>query len=452
MSNITGFIRKHYLTCFVWGIMLVSTFFYFFLLPTHLHFGTDEANQSQIIKEIITKHSFPSVGPGGSIGPNIYHGAIYYYLYLIPGVVTWFNPLGFAVFTACLTLLSIYLLYRALLPHYGNMVALSAMVIYAFSFTLMTYGRWEWNPNTIPFFTVLSIIGLSKFLRGKQYFLVLFAFAIGMLTQLHITGYLFIPVLISMIVVLHKHIKDWKLYLWALCGFSIPWLPTLWYGFKTKFLMFRDLLMYFMHPSHTSLLHHAQQGWGVLLLFFNKVTALDQAIGIVVLITSISILGYWIYTKWNEQDGMISLYLGLILLFSFLMYAFYPGIVYIHYGEQLFPIFAILTALFFIPFFRYPGAKYIPYVVVLICVVLNMVEYNDQYIHGPEEYGTQNRVCATIHNKTKQAVTLIVNGIQKPSSFAYVCENNYGVHIGDHAQTTYILITNYKNEFILNQS
>lgn len=85
--------------------------------------------------------------------------------------------------------------------------------MYSFSFLVIQYSRFAWNPNSLLFFTLLGFYGLLRFLnsppsRRRFWWLILWVtgFAIG--SQLHFLG-LFCLAGISAIV-LFLHFKLWK--------------------------------------------------------------------------------------------------------------------------------------------------------------------------------------------------------------------------------------------------
>jgi hypothetical protein len=86
--------------------------------------------------------------------------------------------------------------------------------MYSFSFIVIQYSRFAWNPNSLPFFTILAFYGLLRFFReppGKTKKLWLAAWAAGIAvgSQLHFFGF-FNLVAISLLMFFF-HYRLWKI-------------------------------------------------------------------------------------------------------------------------------------------------------------------------------------------------------------------------------------------------
>ena len=451
--NLMTFVKKNYAILILTLCIIISIIFHFYLLPSHLHFAGDEATMSQAIKQIVVDHRFPSVGPSASLGNNIYHGAFFYYLFLIPGILTSFNPLGFAIFTAWLSILAIIPLYIAIYKVYGTNVALFTSFIYAISFNINFYGRWEWNPNTIPVFTILTLFAFVMILENKKYYLLLATFSIAAITQLHITGYVVFPLLIYILIVTRRKIMDLKIYILSACTFFIPIAPTIIHEFKHKFEMLRAILYILLHPTtHISLWSHIQHGWSTMLFIFYEIVQIDQSILYVCIVIGLGILCTSLFQQKNKNASYTSGFFLIILLLSFLMYAFYPSVVFLHYGEHLFPIFVILLGLTLDSFFRYKETLVAGGLLLLMLIYNNLASFNENVINGEKSFYFNKIICNTIKKNGDIRVSLIVNGELNPKPVSYICENEYNIIIASDGTKTYSVHTDYKNIFEISLS
>ena len=68
---------------------------------------------SQAIKDIGQNGNYTLTGPLSSFGNGIYHGAFYYYLFKIPGILVNYNPVGLAATSAIFSIISVWLLYES---------------------------------------------------------------------------------------------------------------------------------------------------------------------------------------------------------------------------------------------------------------------------------------------------------------------------------------------------
>lgn len=431
------------------AILILSTVLHFYLFPSHIHFEGDEAAMSQTIKDIVVLNQYPSMGPSASLGNGIYHGAFFYYLYVIPAVLFHFTAWGYALFTSLLSIASVVLLYYALKDFADQNLALMATALYALSANVIYYGRWEWNPNTIPFFCTLALFSLAQFLNGKAYYLIPFAFSLGAITQLHLTGFVMIPVAICMIPLLMRKTKNILIWAASIIAFLLPALPTIIHEIHHNYPMLRALVKIFLHPAHTSLLVHATKGYSTMLFLFFEIVQVQQVFLGVVLIISTGALLYLVWKYFKTNKGVFLYFILLILFFSFLMYAFYPSIVFIHYAEQLFPIFPIITALFINMLMIKKQLLILALFVLLYIFNLNWQVYSVNLIHGKADFATQVRICEDIQKAGgNKKASVVVNGVFNPGATKYICQNDVGITLSNSPKAKkYTVTTDYISQY-----
>lgn len=429
-------------------VLIFSIFTRFYLLSTHLHFAGDEATISDSVRSIFYDHKFLSLGQSASVGNNIYHGAFFYYIYLIPGILTNFSALGFASFTAIASIVSIYLLYISLRDIYSKRIAIVSTIVYALSYNVILYSRWEWNPNIIPFFTVLSLFALVKFLKGDKRYLILFFFSVSTITQMHLVEYLFIPILLILIFFLYKKCKDIKIWSLSILAFIFPWIPFIYHEIKYKFLMTRSLFYILLHPtSHTTIWEHITHGSSYTIFLYIQTIELNDFAVELFLLTAIAFLYVFIKDrKKNYDKAILSLYILLIIVFTFIIFAFYPGLIFIHFGEHLFPIFSITTALFLEIFFERKYLIPIPIILILIIAEQNYIAFDKGIINGVREYETEKSICKIVQQSSDKNISIEVNNMYNPNSVWYICKNEYGLNQGRKPTTNYIFETDFKDK------
>jgi 4-amino-4-deoxy-L-arabinose transferase-like glycosyltransferase len=110
-------------------------------------------------------------------------------------------------------IMAIPMLYVLLRLYFAKRHALLVTAMYAFSFLIIQYSRFAWNPNALQFFILLSFYGLLRFLDeerpgAKRWWLALFVFGVTIGSQLHFFGF-FSLIGISGLLILF-HLRVWK--------------------------------------------------------------------------------------------------------------------------------------------------------------------------------------------------------------------------------------------------
>ncbi|MBP8591007.1 glycosyltransferase family 39 protein [Candidatus Shapirobacteria bacterium] len=239
---------KHKVKFLHWVPLVLLIFLSFFLrfykleeLTTFLDDqGRDVLKAAQIIKE----KNLPFIGPMASIG-NVYLGPLYYWA-IAPFLWLFnFNPVGPVVLVALLGVLTNILLFFFLWRYFDKTSAFFASFLYALSPLILQNSRFSWNPNPVPFFTLLWFILMLKFFdEEKGRWLFGAGICLGILLQLHyVTGLLLIFTVIGFLFWLVKKSRResfsasfLKPFGWLILGVIIPLIPFILFEFKNYFL------------------------------------------------------------------------------------------------------------------------------------------------------------------------------------------------------------------------
>ena len=194
------------------AILLIGAFFRLYKIGEYMTFLGDEGRDMIIVRRFLVEKHPPLIGPGTSIG-NMYLGPLYYYMMAIPVLLANFSPVGPAVMVAVLGVATIALVWwvsRNLFPnetigdvqgeslHTG---ALLAAFLYAISPTVIIFSRSSWNPNIMPFFSLLSIYSIWKVYESRETlrevgcWLAILGISFAFVLQSHYLGLLLSPVL-----------------------------------------------------------------------------------------------------------------------------------------------------------------------------------------------------------------------------------------------------------------
>lgn len=141
-------------------------------------------------------------------------GPIFYYFQYISGVI--FNstsPDVFAYPDLFFSILVLPLLYLFCRTYFKRNISLLVVLMYAFSFLVIQYSRFSWNPNALPFFTILTFLALlrtlnSKDEKTKKWWVIILASGLAVGSQLHFVGF-FSLVGVSGLLILY-HYRLWK--------------------------------------------------------------------------------------------------------------------------------------------------------------------------------------------------------------------------------------------------
>lgn len=239
-----------------------------FLRTYHLHdwlkFRDDQARDASLVSQVVAgKAPWPLVGPYMSysgiadhVEINSFHlGPIYYYFQIISAKIFGDYADKLAYLDVLLGILAIPLFYLFLRIYFKRNLSLGITGLFAISSYFIQYSRFAWNTNLIPFFVLLFLFSLHKFLEKNEetdwLWAILLGIAIGVGVQLHvIIMVLFISVSFFILLFsLKKNIRVWKKWALVLLVFLILNAGQIISELKTNFSNTKILLS---APSHNS--------------------------------------------------------------------------------------------------------------------------------------------------------------------------------------------------------
>lgn len=176
--------RIGWVNLWVLGILLVAAFLRLYRISDYMTFLGDEGRDALVVYGIL-HGKFTLLGPTASVG-GFFLGPIYYY-FMAPFLWLFnYNPVGAAVMVALFGVATVYLIYKIGYEFFNRTTGLIAAFLYAISPLVIAYSRSSWNPNLMPFFSLLALYVLYKAVVKKSVFLfVLCGFLLGIAMQLH---------------------------------------------------------------------------------------------------------------------------------------------------------------------------------------------------------------------------------------------------------------------------
>ncbi len=183
-------------------ILLVGGFLRLYRISEYMTFLGDEGRDVIVVRRLLVKLDPILIGPGTSIG-DMYLGPLYYYLMAPALFLAGYSPVGPAVLIALLAVLTIalvWLIAREWFPSTSpGQIPLASMVaagLYAVSPVVIVYSRSSWNPNIMPFFSLLTIYATWRIWQKHEWkWFLLSAISFAFVLQSHYLGLLLAPVI-----------------------------------------------------------------------------------------------------------------------------------------------------------------------------------------------------------------------------------------------------------------
>jgi len=340
-------------------ILLISAFFRLYRISDYMTFLGDEGRDVIVVHRFITELHPPLIGPGTSVG-NMYLGPLYYYMMAPALLLANFSPVGPAVQIATLGIITVWFiwyLFRMWFPtEKQNWGALIAAFLYAISPTVINFSRSSWNPNIMPFFTLLSIYSIWKVYKdGNFRWLIVLGISFACVLQSHYLGLLLAPTLFIFWLLTIRNLRinptrqlNKSFVTNSILGvgiFLILMSPLLFFDLRHHFQNFDALKVFlvsnkdigFSFSTFYSRLVSTSE-----MLFTNLVGAKNTYLGLFeMLISGIIVVFLFKRRSLNSQLYLIISW----LFFGLLGLAYYKGAVYDHYLEFLFPVPFILIGL-----------------------------------------------------------------------------------------------------------
>ena len=173
---------------FIFGILLIAGAIprAIEVLNQNYLFGFDQGNFYESVRKIVVEHKLTLVGTEvGGIG-GFFQGPGWYYLLAIPFIFTGGDPYGGIVLMFIVSMAALSLSYLLFRKVFGNITALSIAFFVAISPTIIHQARSIWPPYPVTLLTVIFLYCFYKFLSGKQKYLPLAVFVIGLMSHFEI--------------------------------------------------------------------------------------------------------------------------------------------------------------------------------------------------------------------------------------------------------------------------
>lgn len=346
-----------------------AAFLRLYRIGDYLTFLGDEGRDVLVVKGIL-EGDFTLLGPRASAG-DFFLGPAYYY-FMAPFLWLWqLDPVGPAIMIAIVGTITVWLIYFVGKQFFGTIAGILAAALYAVSPVIIAYSRSSWNPNPMPFFSLLILYLLYLAYKKKQRHghLLVIGFLFGITMQLHYLA-TFLGVIMFVYLLFARwresHFLPWKKTFGEfgrlIFGFFVGFLPFLAFEIRHGFpnmraiftFIFRNSLStdYSVDASFLSVV------WNVFYRLFGRLMTRypppeqvsvqsDQTFALwytgtlLLAVVSIAIFLVQLYRYYKKNNEEKILQYSLILLWFFLgilLFGFYKKPIHDYYFGFMFPV------------------------------------------------------------------------------------------------------------------
>ncbi|MFA5994767.1 MAG: glycosyltransferase family 39 protein [Parcubacteria group bacterium] len=203
-----------------------------------LHFELDQSRDAAVVDLALNQGigNLPLLGPKAA-GSFLRLGPIFYYFEYLSALVFGHTPAGMTGLNGVFSILAIPLFYVFMRRYFNGKIALALAALFASSLFLILYARFAWNPNSLPFFILLTLYGLLRAVdeaeKRKGWWLVVGAFALTVATQLHFVAFLGIPAIAGLFLLIKRPRIQWRYWLAAATVIVVLYVPPIINDLKT---------------------------------------------------------------------------------------------------------------------------------------------------------------------------------------------------------------------------
>ncbi|HVA96922.1 MAG TPA: glycosyltransferase family 39 protein [Candidatus Acidoferrales bacterium] len=312
-------------------------------------------------RDVVFGKSYPLVGITAS-HLWLHQGAYWTYILVFMLWLFHFEPLSGAYMTIVLGVISVYLIYLVGKLYFSENVGTIASFLYATSPLVIINARTPYHTSPIPFFTLLFLLALLKWVKGNRYYFSICIFLLAVLYNFELAT---TTLGISFFIVLFygiwkktswiKIVRDKKVILLSIIAWFVPMSPMLLYdihhGFPqtlkfTAWIIYHILLIFGFPSIHTIT---ESTGWSEVFAFALQqyqmlIFAMSGIIACIILITTFGFFYYRFYQTIKHKKYHIGMILvgvmNALLILGYLANKTTSGA----YVPVIFPFILLLTA------------------------------------------------------------------------------------------------------------
>jgi len=229
---------------FLFLILLIASFLRLYRLKDFQFFTYDQARDALIIKRIIIDKKITLVGPTVLI-PGVFLPPFYYYLMAPILVLGRLDPLVLDYFTALLGIGFVGFIWYAVNRFFGRPAGIFSAFFLAVSPIMVDLSRRAWNPNLIPFLSLIFVFLVYLFIQSKNPRYLIFSLGIlGLALSFHLSIICLFPLLLWAIILKVKRV-GLRQFFFALVLFLALVSPLLLFDFRHNFVLAKNIIAFF---------------------------------------------------------------------------------------------------------------------------------------------------------------------------------------------------------------
>jgi len=405
----------------------------------------DEGRDVLVAKGILEGH-FTLLGPRASAG-DFFLGPIYYY-FMAPFLWLFrLDPVGPAVMVALIGIATVFLIYKVTKEFFSVKAAIIASSLYAVSPLVISYSRSSWNPNPIPFVSLLTLYLSYKAIENpawKKFVTIGILLGIGL--QLHYLA-TFLIIIVGAFLFFSKFHKKFNLnellkkYVQIFAGFILGFSPFLAFesrhGFpnmKTIFNFISTNTFSASYGDNVSFINIVKDVF--FRLFSRLITNFPTSDHFYNFLGQERLLFWWqtatvvlgiasIFFIFGKKKKLTKIFFETWFFLGIFLFGFYKKPIYDYYFGFLFPLPFILVGNFLSQVYEYKKFNYLPKI-LSVAVFLSLFILNLSY--NPFRY-EPNRQKEQVKKISEFVLSKTDN---KPFNFALITAHN-----SDHAYRYY---------------
>ncbi len=364
-------IKRYVFPFLIFCILIVAAFLRLYRISDYMTFLGDEGRDVLIVYNIL-HGNLTLLGPTASVG-GFFLGPIYYY-FMAPFLwIFRYDPVGPAVMVALFGVATVWLVYKISSELFDKKTGLIASFLYSLSPLVIAYSRSSWNPNLMPFFSLLSLYVIYKGVtKNKLYLFFIGGILLGIAMQLHYLTTFLCAVIITYIVVIKRNnfLEIIKYGIGIFIGFVIGLSPFLAFEARHGLQNIHSIINFILNPGIVP----AERNIGFLLIVENiffrlfgrlvttfpppeQVSVADHTniavwyyLTLLLAIGATGLLVFKLYKSFKSKDNDFAK-LSLLFIWGLVgicLFGFYRKNIYDYYFGFLFPLPFILSANFFL--------------------------------------------------------------------------------------------------------
>ncbi|HRN95992.1 MAG TPA: glycosyltransferase family 39 protein [Candidatus Levybacteria bacterium] len=431
------------------SILLIAGFIRLYRIGDYMTFLGDEGRDMLVVKAIL-EGDLTFLGPRASAG-DFFLGPFYYY-FITPFLWIFnYDPVGPAVMVALFGIATVYLVFWMGRKFFGETAGLIAALLYAVAPVVVRYSSSSWNPNVVPFFTLLLFIVLYFAIKNKSIkFFGLVGIVLGILMQLHYLA-TFIAVIVALCVLVcigfkkksfSKLLKGYIFYYLSIfVGFLIAFSPFLAFEIRHGFPNIRTIFSFIFSPTLNTNEGDKMPFLSIVgdvfyrlvtqvLIFISPDSNLNSTVILAVYFLTILLIVASLYLLIRTKDEIFKKIIIIWFVVGIALFGFYKKPLYEYYFGFLFPVPFLLIGNLLSTMFRSARTNVL-LKISAVFIIITMVVINVSQLHIWREPNRQKQQMKTI------AEFVLSKTDNKPFNFALITPGN-----SDHAYRYFFELSN----------